>query len=87
MESTIQNPNLNFATLLRTYLELTKLRIVLLLLFTTVTAMVIAADGVPELSMLVPTIIGGAFAAAGASAINQYIDRALLVSGSTDQLY
>ncbi|MBZ0283592.1 MAG: heme o synthase [Anaerolineae bacterium] len=75
MESTIQNPNLNFATLLRTYLELTKLRIVLLLLFTTVTAMVIAADGVPELSMLVPTIIGGAFAAAGASAINQYIDR------------
>lgn len=75
MESTIQNNNLNLAGLLRTYLELAKLRIVLLLLFTTVTAMVIAADGVPELSILVPTIIGGAFAAAGASAINQYIDR------------
>lgn len=75
MESTIQNNNLNLAGLLRTYLELAKLRIVLLLLFTTVTAMVIAADGVPELSVLVPTIIGGAFAAAGASAINQYIDR------------
>jgi protoheme IX farnesyltransferase len=61
--------------LLRTYLELTKLRIVLLLLFTTVTAMVIAAQGVPDLTVLIPTIIGGAFAAAGASAINQYLDR------------
>jgi protoheme IX farnesyltransferase len=62
-------------TVIRTYLELTKLRIVLLLLFTTVTAMVIAANGVPELVVLVPTLIGGALAPAGAGAINQYIDR------------
>jgi protoheme IX farnesyltransferase len=62
---------------LRTYLELTKLRIVLLLLFTTVTAMVIAAGGVPELRRLLPTLIGGALAAGGASAINQYVDRDL----------
>ncbi len=60
---------------IRTYLELTKLRIVLLLLFTTVTAMVIAAKGVPELVILIPTLIGGALAPAGAGAINQYIDR------------
>ena len=75
MESSIQNPQLTFADLLRTYVELTKPRIVLLLLFTTVTAMVIAADGIPDLAVLVPTIIGGTFAAAGASAIDQYIDR------------
>lgn len=62
-------------TMIRTYLELTKLRIVLLLLFTTVTAMVIAAKGVPELVILIPTLIGGALAPAGAGAINQYIDR------------
>lgn len=62
-------------TIIRTYLELTKLRIVLLLLFTTVTAMVIAAQGVPELIVLIPTLIGGALAPAGAGAINQYIDR------------
>jgi protoheme IX farnesyltransferase len=62
-------------TVIRNYLELTKLRIVLLLLFTTVTAMVIAANGVPELVVLVPTLIGGALAPAGAGAINQYIDR------------
>jgi heme o synthase len=78
METSIQPTQLsqfNFGALLKTYLELAKMRIVLLLLFTTVTAMVIAADGVPSLSVLIPTLIGGAFAAAGASAINQYIDR------------
>jgi protoheme IX farnesyltransferase len=73
MESSIRTNPLNL--LIHTYLELTKLRIVLLLLFTTVTAMVIATKGIPQLSVLIPTIIGGAFAAAGASAINQYLDR------------
>ncbi len=75
MEHSIHPNSFNLGTLLRTYLELAKLRIVLLLLFTTVTAMVIAANGIPQLSVLIPTLIGGAFAAAGASAINQYIDR------------
>ncbi len=66
---------LNLRTLVKNYLDLTKLPIVLLLLFTTVTAMVIAANGIPKIEVLIPTLIGGAFAAAGASAINQYIDR------------
>jgi len=60
---------------LRAYLELTKVRIVLLLIFTTVTTMIIAADGFPAVAILIPTIIGGSMAAAGASVINQYIDR------------
>lgn len=77
METTFRGAELNFSRLLKTYLELTKLRIVTLLLFTTVTAMVIAADGIPDLAVLLPTLIGGALAAAGASAINQYIDRDL----------
>lgn len=63
------------AMTLRTYLELAKLRIVLLLLFTTLTAMIIAANGIPELHILLPTLIGGALSAAGASVINQYLDR------------
>jgi heme o synthase len=75
METTIATPPVSVSGLLKTYLELTKLRIVLLLLFTTVTAMVIAANGLPDGAILLPTLIGGAFAAAGASAINQYIDR------------
>ncbi len=57
------------------YLELTKLRIVLLLVFTTVTAMFIAAEGAPSFALLVPTILGGALAAGGSSVINQYYDR------------
>jgi protoheme IX farnesyltransferase len=62
---------------LRAYIELTKLRIVSLLVFTTFTAMIIAADGLPSLAVLFPTLVGGALAAGGASALNQYIDRDL----------
>lgn len=81
MASTVGSPGqLEKPTLkqtIRTYLELTKLRIVLLLLFTTLVAMVIAADGVADLKIeiLLPTLLGGALSAAGASVINQYYDR------------
>jgi protoheme IX farnesyltransferase len=62
---------------IRIYLELTKLRIVLLLLFTTLVAMIVAADGVANLKVeiLLPTLLGGALSAAGASVINQWYDR------------
>lgn len=75
MVSAFRSYQLSVTATLRTYLELAKLRIVLLLLFTTVTAMIIAADGIPAMTVLVPTLIGGALAAAGSSAINQYLDR------------
>jgi heme o synthase len=74
------SPQLNspgLMTTIRTYLELAKLRIVILLIFTTVTAMVIAADGLPDPLLLIPTVIGGALSAAGASVINQWFDRDL----------
>lgn len=74
MESAIRS-NVELKATLRAYLELAKLRIVLLLLFTTLTAMVIAADGIPPTEVLLPTLIGGALAAAGSSMINQYLDR------------
>jgi protoheme IX farnesyltransferase len=70
----VGKPN-NLRALFKSYMELMKPRIVLLLLFTTVTTMVIAANGIPRLDILITTLIGGMFAAAGASAINQYIDR------------
>jgi heme o synthase len=71
------HPELVERSIFRTYLELAKLRIVLLLIFTTVTAMIVAAQGAPSAAILIPTIIGGALSAAGASAINQYLDRDL----------
>ena len=60
---------------IRDYIQLTKPRIVVLLVFTTVTAMVIAAQGVPAFGTLIFTVIGGALAAGGSSAVNQYYDR------------
>lgn len=79
MASTVgSTPQLEKPTLkktIRTYLELTKLPIVLLLIFTTVTAMMIASNGRPDPGVLIATLIGGALSAGGASAINQYYDR------------
>jgi protoheme IX farnesyltransferase len=66
---------LTFRETVGAYLELTKVRIVTLLLFTTVTAMVAAADGIPALDLLLFTLLGGGLASAGASVINQYYDR------------
>lgn len=60
---------------LRTYLELTKPRIVLLLVFTCVTSMIVAADAFPPMDAVIFTMLGGGLAAGGSSAINQYLDR------------
>lgn len=65
----------NLGEVLRAYRELMKLRIVSLLVFTTITAMFVAANGMPALGVLLPTALGGVLAAGGASALNQYIDR------------
>jgi len=59
------------------YFALTKPRIILLLLVTTVPAMVMAADGWPSLGLVVATLVGGAMGAGGANAINCYVDRDL----------
>jgi protoheme IX farnesyltransferase len=60
---------------LAAYYQLTKPRIVLLLLITTVPSMILAARGVPSLWLILATLIGGTMSAGGANAINQYIDR------------
>jgi heme o synthase len=63
------------ASPLKVFFELSKLRIVALLVFTCITSMFVAANGVPDLGTLLFTALGGTLAAAGSSAINQYIDR------------
>lgn len=75
MASIAQTNNPSLGTVVRTYLQLTKIPIVALLVITTVTAMFVAADGVPDVGAMVLTIIGGALASGGASALNQYWDR------------
>ena len=61
------------ATLLA-YVELTKLRIIELLLTTTLPAMILAAEGWPGWWLAVATLIGGTLSAAGANVINQVMD-------------
>jgi protoheme IX farnesyltransferase len=57
------------------YFALTKPRIIELLLITTVPSMIVAQRGMPPLSLILFTLIGGALSAGGANAINCYIDR------------
>ena len=57
------------------YIALMKLRVVELLLVTTVPTMVLAANGWPSFTLILITLAGGTLAAGGANAINMYIDR------------
>ena len=57
------------------YIALTKPRIVELLLVITSPTMVLAQRGWPSIWLMVWTFVGGWLAAAGANAINMYIDR------------
>ena len=57
------------------YYELTKPRIMYLLLITTFAAMVMAARGLPPLELTLLTLVGGALAAGSAGAFNCVIDR------------
>jgi len=61
--------------LLRDYFVLTKPSIMLLLLITTVPAMVLAEGGWPGLGPVLATLLGGMMAAGGSGAVNMYIDR------------
>lgn len=71
----LRHADLGFLAGLRAYLALTKPRIILLLLVTTVPAMVLAEGGMPSLGLVVLTLLGGSLAAGGANAINCYLDR------------
>ncbi len=57
------------------YLALTKPRIVGLLLITTIPAMILAHEGWPSVWLMALTLAGGTLSAAGANAINCYVDR------------
>jgi protoheme IX farnesyltransferase len=63
------------ATTVRNYISLTKPRIIVLLLITTVPAMVVAQRGWPSSWLVLATLIGGSLSAAGANAINCWYDR------------
>jgi len=63
-----------FRAITRDYLELSKSRIVLMVLITTAAGYLFAADRVEPL-LLLHTLIGTALVAAGTNALNQYVER------------
>ena len=68
-------PTMPSRELVSDMVALTKPAIMSLLLLTAVGAMFLAARGVPPFSLLAATIVGGAAASGGASALNHYFDR------------
>ena len=83
MQGAVENP---VATPIRTdrrgvvrtvkaYVGLTKPRVIELLLVTTAPVMVLAAHGIPNLWLVLATLVGGSLSAASANAFNCYIDR------------
>jgi protoheme IX farnesyltransferase len=75
----VEDPSRNGHRTLRqrtaAYFALTKPRIIMLLLVTTIPAMVLAARAVPSVPLMAATLLGGALAAGSANAINCYLDR------------
>ena len=60
---------------LRDYVTLTKPRIVLLLLFTALAGMFLAAQGPPDVALAIAVMVAGAMASGGANALNHFLDR------------
>jgi protoheme IX farnesyltransferase len=59
---------------MKKYISLMKLRVVELLLVTTLPALFLASEGVPDLSITFLSLLGGTFAAGGANAFNMIIE-------------
>ncbi|OLP15592.1 protoheme IX farnesyltransferase [Leptolyngbya sp. 'hensonii'] len=79
MQETIWSPTIrhhqNIWQVIRSYYQLTKPRIIVLLLITTAAGMWIAAEGRVKPELLLVTLLGGTLAAASANAINCLYDR------------
>ena len=61
-------------TLVRAYIALMKLRVVELLIISTIPAMILAEKGVPSLGLIAATLIGGTLAAGSANAFNMVLE-------------
>ena len=73
--TSIARQHQNFAEIVNSYYQLTKPRIIPLLLITTAAAMWIAAEGRVDPMLLLVTLVGGTLAAASAQVLNCIYDR------------
>lgn len=67
-------PTISFGRKMAAYLALTKPRVIELLLITTVPVMILAQQGIPNLWLVLATLIGGSLSAGSANAFNCIID-------------
>jgi len=70
----VNQPDKKLDLQIRGYLDLMKLRVVELLLVTTLPALVLAQKGIPAVGLSIATILGGTLAAGSANAFNMVIE-------------
>ena len=75
VEDRVTSKNVTRVEKFKGYVSLTKPRVMELLLVTTVPVMILAERGIPNLWLVLATVIGGAMSAGAAGAFNCYIDR------------
>jgi len=75
LENRPATERIGFIRKVKAYVALTKPRVIELLLITTAPVMVLAAGGIPNLWLVLGTLIGGSLSASSANAFNCYIDR------------
>ncbi|WP_349898085.1 heme o synthase [Parafrigoribacterium soli] len=75
VQTRAERESIGFSRKLRAYVALTKPRIIELLLVTTAPVMILAQGGIPNLWLVLATLVGGALSAGSAGAFNCYIDR------------
>lgn len=75
LETILIRHNQNLAEVIKNYYQLTKPRIIPLLLITTAASMSIASEGKIDLFLLLVTLLGGTLAAASAQVLNCVYDR------------
>ena len=61
-------------TVMRAYVALMKLRVVELLLISTIPAMILAQQGIPDALLVLATLVGGTLAAGSANAFNMVLE-------------
>ena len=75
VDTRLPGERIGFARKTKAYFALTKPRVMELLLVTTAPVMILAQGGIPNLWLVLWTLVGGALSAGSAGAFNCYIDR------------
>jgi heme o synthase len=75
MSSNTQTSGSTVASTIRAYVALTKPRVIELLLVTTAPVMILAERGIPDIWLILATLVGGSLSAGSANTFNMFLDR------------